>query len=169
MRTGVAGSKYKEIIMNAKQLRELVIRPVLKSLNTWSPAAEDLLLGTACQESHCGEYIRQVGCSGNVGAFGIWQMELATARDIYDNFLKYQFVLKNIVEGLRGESQTIQEALTMNAGYACAMARIHYMRQPGNIPADVAGQASYWKKYYNTPKGKGTAAEYIKNWQKYAK
>lgn len=155
--------------MNAKQLRELVIRPVLKSLNAWSPAAEDLLLGTACQESHCGEYIRQVGCSGNVGAFGVWQMELATARDIYDNYLRYKPDLCARVDALKGAKQTIGEALTMNAGYACALARIHYMRQPGNIPADVAGQAAYWKKYYNTAKGKGTAAEYMKNWQKYAK
>ena len=74
--------------MNPKQLRELVIRPTLHALGMWSQAAEDLMLGTACQESHCGKYIRQVGCSGNIGAFGIWQMEIATARDIYDNYLQ---------------------------------------------------------------------------------
>lgn len=155
--------------MNPKQLRELVIRPVLKEMNAWSAEAEDLILGTACQESHCGEYIRQLGCSGTVGAFGVWQMELATARDIYDNFLKYKPALKNTVDGFRGESQTIQDALTSNLAYACAMTRVHYMRQPGKIPADLRGQAEYWKKYYNTPQGKGTPDEYVKNWQKYAK
>ena len=155
--------------MNAKQLRELVIRPVLKEMNAWSRAAEDLLLGTAAQESHCGEYIRQLGCTGTVGAFGVWQMELATARDIYDNFLKYKPALKSFIDDLRGLHQTITDALMTNLAYACAMARVHYLRQPGAIPSDLAGQAAYWKKYYNTAHGRGTPDEYLKNWSKYAK
>lgn len=33
------------------------------------------------------------------------------------------------------------------------------------LPAseDIAGLATYWKQYYNTPQGKGTEAEFIKN------
>ncbi len=155
--------------MNPKQLRELIIRPTLHTLNAWSPAAEDLLMGTAAQESHCGRYIRQVGCSGMVGAFGVWQMELATARDIYDNYLRYKPELKVAVEKLRGAGQSITDALTSNLAYACALARIHYLRVPGAIPTDLAGQAAYWKQYYNTKHGKGTVAEYLDNWTRYAK
>lgn len=154
--------------MNSKQLRELVIRPTLEYLGLWSPQAEDLVLGTACQESHCGKYIRQLGCTGKIGAFGVWQMELATARDIYDNFLRYKPDLMNKVESLRGRTQPIEESLTTNLAYAAAMCRIHYLRKPDAIPLTLDGQAAYWKKHYNTKLGKGTTAEYIQNWNKYA-
>lgn len=153
--------------MNAKHLREYVIRPTLTKLNAWSKEAEDLVLGTACQESHCGKYLRQLGCSGVVGAFGIWQMEIATARDIYDNYLRYKPELKAVVDGLRGK-QSISDALMTNLAFACAMCRIHYLRQPGKIPATVDGQGQYWKKYYNTALGRGTVAEYMDNWERYA-
>ena len=153
--------------MNAKHLRTHVIQPTLTKLGAWSKAAEDLVLGTACQESHCGKYLRQVGCSGTVGAFGVWQMEIATARDIYDNYLRYKPELKAVVDGLRGNKQSIAEALTTNLAYACAMCRVPYLRQPGKIPATVDGQAQYWKKYYNTELGKGTVAEYIDNWERF--
>ena len=155
--------------MNAKQLRELIIRPTLHALGMWSKPAEDLMLGTACQESHCGEYVRQLGCSGTIGAFGVWQMEIATARDIYDNYLRYRPELKAAVERLRGAGQSIQDALTSNLAYACALARIKYYRDPAAIPADLRGQAETWKRVYNTAAGKGTIDEYMTNWARYAK
>lgn len=155
--------------MNAKQLRELIIRPTLHALGMWSKPAEDLILGTACQESHCGEYIRQLGCSGTIGAFGVWQMEIATARDIYDNYLHYRPELKAAVEHLRGAGQSIQDALISNLAYACALARIKYRRDPAAIPSDLRGQAEMWKRVYNTATGKGTVDEYIANWKRFAK
>ena len=155
--------------MDAKQLLEHIIRPTLHGLDMWSNAAENLLLGTACQESHCGKYIRQLGCTGAIGAFGVWQMEIATARDIYDNFLRYRPELKGKVDRLRGASQSIQDALVSNLSYACALARIKYYRDPESIPADLKGQAEFWKRVYNTEKGKGTVDEYLENWKRYTK
>lgn len=155
--------------MNARQLRELVIQPTLKALGMYSKEAEDLVLGTACQESHCGEYIRQLGCKGQTGAFGIYQMELATARDIYDNYLRYHPETYKIVEELRGPAMTITDALVLNLAYATAMCRIHYRRVKPAIPYTTDGQAEYWKKYYNTIKGKGTVNEYLTNYEKYNK
>jgi len=55
-----------------------------------------------------------------------------------------------------------------NLRYSVAMCRIHYYRQPGAIPKDIQGQAEYWKKYYNTPMGKGTADDYVYNYGRYA-
>ena len=37
--------------LNPQQFRSLVIRPTLRRLDLWSEAAEELLLGTAIQES----------------------------------------------------------------------------------------------------------------------
>lgn len=155
--------------MNPQQLREQVIRPTLKRIGLWSQAAEDLILGTACQESHCGKYLRQLGCTGAIGAFGAWQMELATARDIYDNFLRYKPDLKAKVESLRNPNQEITESLTTNLMYACAMCRIHYLRVSEPLPTGtIESLAKYYKKYYNTIKGKATEQEFINNWAKYA-
>jgi hypothetical protein len=95
-------------------------------------------------------------------------MELATARDIYDNYLRYKPDLKAKVESLRNPNQELTESLTTNLMYACAMCRIHYLRKPDAIPITTEGQAAYWKKHYNTKLGKGTPEEYMKNWDKYA-
>lgn len=161
------GFNHRGLDMDQKQIREIIIRPTLKLLGMWSQSAEDLLLGTACQESHCGRYIRQVGCSGTTGAFGVWQMELATANDIYNNFLVHRPDIKKKVDGLRGAAQSMSDALAGNLPFACAMARLLYYRCPGVVPATLAGQAAYWKKYYNTVHGKGTEAEYIANWNRF--
>lgn len=142
-----------------KQIRQLIIKPVLETLGLYSKEAEDLLYGTACKESNCGEYISQYPAGP---AKGIFQMEPATANDIYNNYLKYKPDLKARVDALRCDGLTLEENLMGNLYYAAAMCRVHYLRQPGAIPKDLQGQAEYWKKYYNTSGGKGMAAEYVK-------
>lgn len=153
--------------MNIKQLRVEVVRPVLQKLDLWNREAEDLLIGTACQESSCGYYIRQLNCEENIGAFGIYQMELATADDIFTNFLDYKQILKEKVLSFKTKTMDNAENLKWNLAYSTAMCRIHYYRVKEQIPAGIYGQAQFWKKYYNTEYGKGTIEEYLHNWQKY--
>lgn len=50
--------------INPHQLRDLVIRPTLKRLGFWSTAAEELVLGTAIQESSL-QYLQQLGLSAH--------------------------------------------------------------------------------------------------------
>ena len=57
--------------LDAKQLRELVIKPALLEIELWSEAAEELVLGTAIVESRL-SFIKQLG-SGP--ALGFWQIE----------------------------------------------------------------------------------------------
>jgi hypothetical protein len=147
--------------INTKQLRELVIQPTLEYLGLDSLAAQNLLLGTCAQESAMGTYIKQVnGC-----ALGIYQMEPATHDDIWKNFIFFNFSLKEKVS----ELGTTQGKLIGNLNYATAMCRIHYMRINEPLPAadNIYGLAAYWKKYYNTEKGKGTEEQFITNYQKY--
>lgn len=155
--------------MDIKQLREEIIKPVLEMLGLYSKNAENLLLGTACQESHAGEYIRQLGCKGDVGAFGIYQMELATHNDIWDNFLKYNKPIADKIKMLRIKELSDSENLLFNLAYATAMCRVHYYRISEKIPDNIYGQAQYWKKYYNTELGKGTIEEYQQNWNRLVK
>jgi hypothetical protein len=152
--------------ISADHLRQLVIRPACEAIDLWSPAAEELLLGTACQESKCGTFLKQLG-SGP--ALGIFQMEPATYWDIWDNFIRHRQPLLDAMSEKFGAACD-PEDMIFNLRYAAAMARIHYYRVKDPLPAagDLVAQAAYWKRFYNTPKGAGTEAEYIANYRRFA-
>ena len=145
--------------LDASQLRRLVIQPALSEIELWSPAAEELVLGTAIVESRL-SFIKQLG-SGP--ALGLWQIEPDTHRDVYDNFLDYREGLYDQVIGLSAPGQTFEENLTSNMQYGAAICRLCYYRAPKALPdeGDLQGQAAYWKRYYNTPLGAGTEGKYI--------
>ncbi len=145
-----------------KDLREVVIRPALKKLGLWSEAAENLLLGTAAQESQMGRYLRQI----QGPALSIFQVEPATHQDIYDNYLIYHGHLLGVVVGLTVPKIPRVEQLAWNLMYAAAIARVHYRRVKEPLPDanDVSALGCYWKNHYNTLKGKGTVEEFVKNY-----
>ena len=153
--------------MNPTQLTTLVIRPTLQGMGLHSLAAEQLIAGTIYQESR-GVYLAQLGCGI---ALGIIQMEPATYTDIWDNFLAYRRELSNklielaSMESLDDGMRPNVTQLVTNLAFAVAMCRVHYLRTPEKLPkaGDVAGMAKYWKQYYNTPLGAGTAEEFQRN------
>jgi hypothetical protein len=144
-------------------LLKYVIRPVLKDLDLWSVEAEQLVLGTACQESKCGEYLVQLGGGP---ALGIYQMEPATHDDIWRNYLPGRAIKYKISDFAFNAGLDADEMIG-NLYYATAMCRIHYLRVPEKIPVGLHPQAAYWKKYYNTPLGAGTINEYINSWERF--
>jgi hypothetical protein len=149
------------------QLLAYVIRPVLKDLDLWSPSAELLLLGTACAESECGRWLRQL----NDGvALGIFQMEPATYQDCWINFLNYRPALaRRVMDWTSVVFPDIPEPREMvwNLAYATAMCRIKYLRDPEPIPDTLPGMAAYYVRIYNTPLGKGSVEKYLANWQRF--
>lgn len=152
--------------MDPNQLRTEIIRPVLQHIGLWSETAENLVLYTACQESNL-RFIKQLG---NGPALGIYQMEPLTHDDIWANFLAYRpksFVDKIANFRNRGYIPFITrpcDEMVGNLFYATAMCRVHYYRRPESLPAnDLESLAKYWKRFYNTPLGKGTEAEFIEN------
>jgi hypothetical protein len=151
-------------MLDVKQFREIVIRPALKLIKLWSPEAEELLLGTALQESRL-QYLKQLG-SGP--ALGVFQMEPRTHDDIWKNYLKYKPDLAKSVAKL---SHSVNApSLATDLLYAAAMCRVHYLRVPERLPAegDIQGQARYWKDHYNTYLGAGSAEEYLEVWEAYS-
>ena len=148
--------------LNPQQLTDLVIRPTLKRLGLWSTAAEELVLGTGIQESGL-QYLQQLGGGP---ASGIWQMERATHDDIWTNFLHYRTKLGLNVLGPYAKPDHTR--LVWDLAYACALCRVHYLRSPSVLPSagDIVGQAAFWKRWYNTPLGKGTEEQYIANWHR---
>jgi len=146
-----------------KDLREAIVRPTLKKIGLWSEAAENLLLGTAAQESQMGRYLRQIG--GGPG-LGIFQVESSTHDDIWDNYLIYRGPLLSAVTKLTVLQMPRTQQLVWNLYYATAIARIHYLRVPEPLPApdDVSELGCYWKNHYNTKLGKGTVEEFVKSY-----
>lgn len=156
-------------MINAIHLRDYVIRPVLQHLAPeipYSLAAEQLLLGTAAQESH-GEYLHQLGKGP---AVGLWQMEPFTHDDLWRTTLTNKALAAKIQQLELSNFLGNDDAKEMagNLYYACGMARVFYRRIRAPLPSagNVADMAYYWKRYYNTIHGKGTEAEFIKNWAK---
>lgn len=150
--------------MKAIQLKDLVIQPALEKVELYSPEAVALVLGTACVESQCGEFLRQYP---NGPALGIFQIEPATYEDLMKNYLDFRPELKAKVMSLYCEGLNIEQNLTCNLMFQAAVCRLIYLRVSEKIPNNLAGMANYWKKYYNTSKGKGTPEKFIEAFKQY--
>lgn len=153
-----------EIGLNDHHLRQYVIVPTLDYLGHNSDAAVQLLLNTARHESHL-MYLVQLR---NGPARGLWQMEPATHDDIWQHFLiskpdLHARLLRLSIGSREGGGHPDAQQMVGNLFYACAMARVHYLRVPEPLPAvhDLHGQARYWKRYYNTHLGAGTEEQFI--------
>jgi hypothetical protein len=146
--------------LNPGQFRARIVRPTLRAIGLWSDSAEALVLGTAIHESG----LRYLAQSGGP-ALGLYQIEPATHRDIWENYLAYRPPLARLVQSLAA-TRTDGE-LIRNLAYATAMCRVRYARAPGALPEadDIDGLAAYWKQNYNTPLGKGTAADWARHFR----
>lgn len=153
--------------MDAEHLRRYVIRPALEHIGAYSPAAEELLVATAAQESNGGEFLHQVGGGP---AIGIFQMEPATHDDIWINYLRYREDLRGAISALLVGPLPEAEQMAGNLYYAAAMARCHYLRVPEPLPdpGNIQAMGHYWKRHYNTALGAGTVAEFVNSWRGYA-
>lgn len=152
------------------QLRECVIRPILKKINLWSANAEELLMGTAAQESKGGTYIIQEGKDAifTQGGLGIFQMEAPTYNDMWDRVIKAPLRTLILSSCNFAEKPLATEMIT-NLAYAAVMCRVKYLSIPHDLPDanDVTAIGQYWKQWYNTPLGGGTVDEFVKNYHSY--
>lgn len=153
--------------MDKDELKHM-IESVTETLGLQSPGATALLMGTIAVESAFGRFRRQMGGP----ALGIVQMEPATYRDIWHNYLEYHPRLAGRVAGFihsPGSPDERYGELVANDELAVAMARVLYRRYPEPIPDpdDIPGLAALWKKRYNTERGKGTVEKYIEAFNRY--
>lgn len=144
----------------AARFRANVIGPTLQRLGLWSESAEELLLGTALVESGLKSRVQLAGGP----ARGLFQMEPRTHDDIWDNFLAGR---PSLARGVGAIHPRDAAALENNDSYACAMARVHYLRVPEALPTagDSDRMAAYWKTYYNTSHGAGKVTDYLRAWE----
>lgn len=153
-------------MIDPRQFRELVIRPVLQASGLWSPAAENLLLGTALVESGL-SWLKQ---RNDGPALGVYQMEPPTHDDLWLNLLRYKRDLRQKAVLWATSANPSPEEMIGNLNYATIIARLHYLRDPAPLPAadDVVGMARYYKRVWNTDLGKATPEQFVRNWTKHA-
>ncbi len=152
--------------MDPNEFRQLVVRPILKEIELWSQAAENLLVGTALVESKL-YHLKQVGMTPPKGGLGVYQIEAATHDDCWEHYLKFNPDLHSRILSIRAPVPSPQRQLVTNLGYATAMARIVYFRKRPALPApdDIEALAKYWKKHYNTHLGKGTPDKFVRSYE----
>jgi hypothetical protein len=154
-----------------RQLLTYVVRPTLTALALpGGVLAEKLVMGTAAQESRF-QYLHQLGKGP---ALSLWQIEPVTAMDTLRRApVGYLDRLDTLCPGaLPVNNSNVIDRLVGDLFLGAAMCRLVYYMKPFTMHADaVSGReapewcAWIWKKYYNTMKGKGTTAEFLRWWE----
>lgn len=110
--------------ININELRCSVVKPCLTSLGDYSPAAEDLLVGTAVVET-----LSRFHNDAPLGGLGVYRITPERHKAIWDEFLVNYPDLASYVRGLASQQQFLQEPhgeLVTNLGYATAIAWLIY-------------------------------------------
>lgn len=147
--------------MNAGQLCTEIGNAISPYESLRGESAQILLLATSAQESHCGEYLRQI----DGPALGPFQMEPNTL-DLVVRWTRRHFPV--IAADVFGEGNQDPERLVHDVRYATLASRLLYYSIPEPIPAVSCGSMwLYYKRWYNTPKGAATETEWNANWRTY--
>jgi len=132
-----------------------IIDDVLNMLSMYSPESADLVYRTGMVESG---YRRLTQIKGP--ALGFFQIEPATLKDCWDNYIVYRKDLMAKVYELGFRENDMDFCLLTNIALQVAFCRIKYRRDPEPIPTKIESQAVYWKRIYNGP-GKGTVEKFM--------
>ena len=146
--------------MDESQLKDLIER-VLNRIELYSPEASDLVFKTLKVESLL-KYVRQI--KGIAVGFG--QCEPWVAVDICKNYLKYRpDLMKQVADTINvklsyftlPKEEDWAWILETNIAAMISFCRLHYRRIPKALPKkNLDEQWIYYKKYYNTERGKAT-------------
>lgn len=151
------------MLFAADEFRQLIVRDTLRSIDEWAPAHENLLLGTAAQESRMGLNLK----CGRL--LGIYHTSPKTHRAVWDKYLLHHPELASRVRGLAGQHSFIKDPhseLITNLKYATAIAWLIYRRVEYALPTaeDVPGLARYWQRFFRA-KASGQVADFIASYQ----
>lgn len=135
-------------MFSVDDLRIFVIRDTLNTLGENSLAAENLLLGTAAQESQMGINLRENR------HLGLYHITPATHRAIWDKYLIHNPDRASKTRGLAGQRSFLKSPhgeLVTNLKYATAIAWLVYERTGKALPEadDIEGMARFWHKYFH--------------------
>ena len=137
-----------------------IINETLDQMDLNSEDAVEMIYRTGNAESG----YRTLQQYGGGPALGFFQMEPATCRDIWDNYVMYRPKYRDKLYSLGFDDGKMDYCLMSNVGVQVALCRLHYRRVPSALPKaeDLEGQAKYWKEHYNSHLGKGTIEHFMK-------
>tara|TARA_Y100000593_G_scaffold42438_1_gene81295 strand:- start:2535 stop:3005 length:471 start_codon:yes stop_codon:yes gene_type:complete len=145
-----------------QEIKEIVEHALYK-IDCYSDDALALVVRTGMAESG---YRALKGYGEGNPAIGFWQIEPATLYDMMMNYLNYRKKYRDALEGLGMEfrGDDIEISVISNMAVQAALCRLHYRRDRNPIPSwdDIEAQGLYWKRVYNTPKGRGTVKHFVK-------
>jgi len=145
-----------EVVMGiyASDLRELIIKPYLQGLGEYSEVAENLLLGTAAQESLLGLHCY---CAESKG-LGLYCITAEKHRELWDTYLVQFPDLASQQRGLASQQQFLinpHGELMSNLIYTTGMAWMIYRRAAidTNTPLDLSALAQLWANHFDNGTG----------------
>jgi hypothetical protein len=155
-------------VYTAEQFRYELVRPTLQAIRLWSHNAEELMMGTAAQETHLGALGRRQRGSGP--ALGICQMEGPTHDLVWTWLKRHRPNVAIAIIDMVAPMARVPLLLVSDDRYAVAMARALYLSIPFPIPEaeNVDGQGRYYKKWFNGP-GKATVEQYVANYHRFVR
>lgn len=150
-------------MIDVEQFSEYVLVPALTAVGLYSQGAHVLMLGTALIESNL-EYLEQIG-QGR--ALGVYQIEESTYKDLarYLNRYDNAKLKERCLSACYYVSWPAVDALIHNLKWATIMARVKFAMYPEPLPQwdDSQKMAQYYKKYYNTARGKAELTRCVIN------
>lgn len=154
------------MIFSSRDLRNYVVADTLRYLGDWSQSAENLLVGTAIQESGLGFSMK----SG--GRLGIYHISPAHHRAVWDQFLVHYPEQASRVRGLAGQhsfTRNPHRELLTNLRYATAVAWCIYQKSGCHLPAsrDIHALGRIWHRHFHRNPS-GTAADFVRNYRELA-
>jgi hypothetical protein len=149
------------MIFTADDLRHFVIRDTLNYLGDWSLAAENLLLGTAAQESGLGGWSKG-------RRVGLYHITPIMHRAVWDKYLINNPALASEVRGIAGQHSFLRAPhaeLITNLTYATAIAWMIYRRSNQELPKanNPIELGKFWHRHFH-PKAKGSVADFVSNY-----
>ncbi|MCW8196484.1 hypothetical protein F6455_16945 [Proteobacteria bacterium 005FR1] len=154
----------------AEELRSFVIKPTLEYLGEHGErahAAENLLLGTAAQESQLGFHLRLKRTRG----LGIYQITPQIHINIWDRYLIDYPDLASSIRGLASQHEFLAHPhaeLATNLSYATAIAWMVYRRTNRTLPEadDVLGLGKIWHRHF-PHRSAETAEDFAATYRRY--
>ena len=151
------------MIFSSQDLRELVIADTLNYLHEWSQAAENLLVGTAIQESGLGFCLK----SGR--RLGLYQISPAAHRAVWDHYLVFNPNRASQIRGLAGQHSFVHnphKELLTNLRYATAIAWSIYLKSGCVLPkaGDIEGLAKIWHRHFHSHPS-ASIKEFVRNYR----
>ena len=135
-----------------------IIDWTLNEIGMYSPEASEMVYNTGLAESGYRQLEQIKG-----PAIGFFQVEPATMRDTWDNYIMYRQDLKNKLWALGYDESNDVQRVMGSIILQVVFCRLKYRRAPQALPecGDLEGQAKYWKRIYNSELGKGTIEHFM--------